>query len=94
MSLMFTVIQNMIYADISETVADGTAEIVGGSVLSVMSTQIAQGLGAGILTARLGIHAMNACRPLPFMEDEKPRFKEIRREVMSSLKGAFETKTK
>ncbi len=93
MSLMLTVIQNLIYADVSETVADGTAEIIGGSVLSVMSTQIAQGLGAGILTARLGIHAMNACRPLPFMEDEKPRFKEIRREVMSSLKGAFETKT-
>jgi putative membrane protein len=93
-SLIVTVIQNLIYADVSETVADGTAEIIGGSVLSVMSTQIAQGLGAGILTARLGIHAMNACRPLPFMEDEKPRFKEIRREVMSSLKGAFETKTK
>jgi len=87
-SLIFTVIQNLIYADVSETVADGTAEILGGSVLSVMSTQIAQGLGIGILTARLGIHAMNACRPLPFMEDEKPRLKEIRREVMSSLKGA------
>jgi putative membrane protein len=93
MSLMFNVIQNLIYADVSESVADGTAEIVGGSVLSVMSAQIAQGLGAGILTARLGINAMQACRPLPFMEDEKPRLKEIRREVMSSLKGAFETKT-
>ncbi len=93
-SLTVTVIQNLIYADVSETVADGTAEILGGSVLSVMSTQIAQGLGAGILTARLGIHAMNACRPLPFMKDEQPRLKEIRREVMSSLKGAFESKTK
>jgi uncharacterized membrane protein YcjF (UPF0283 family) len=35
---------------------------------------------------------MSACRPLPFVEDEKPRLKDIRHEIMLSLKGIVETK--
>ncbi|NYY78570.1 hypothetical protein DMI69_22720 [Escherichia coli] len=33
----------------------------------------AQGIGAGLLTARLGIKAMELCRPLPWIDDDKPR---------------------
>ncbi len=90
--LITSVLQNLIYADVSEMVAGGVAEILGGSMLSVMSAQAAQGLGSGFMTARVGLHTIQACRPLPFLEDEKPRFKDIRREILSSLKGAFGTK--
>ncbi len=91
-SLISVVLQNLIYAGASEVVADGVAEMLGSSVLSVMSAQAAQGLGSGILTARLGLHAIQACRPLPFSEDEKPRLKDIRKVIVSSLKGVFEAK--
>jgi putative membrane protein len=90
--LIGSVLQNLIYADVSEAVADSVGEILGGSVLSVMSAQAAQGLGSGVLTARLGLHAMTACRPLPFLEGEKPRLKDIRKEIVSKLSGVFETK--
>ncbi len=30
-----------------------------------LSARAAQGIGAGLLTARLGIKAMEVCRPLP-----------------------------
>ncbi|OQY50124.1 MAG: TIGR01620 family protein [Candidatus Parabeggiatoa sp. nov. 2] len=90
--LITGVLQNLIYADVSEMVAESVAEMMGGSVLSVMSAQIAQGLGSGVLTARLGLYAMQACRPLPFSEEEKPRLKHIRWEIMSSLTGVFEKK--
>jgi len=92
MSLISGVVQNLIYANVSETVADSVAEILGGSMLSVMSAQVAQGLGSGVLTARLGLRTMQACRPLPFLEAEKPRLKGIRREIVFSLKGIFEKK--
>jgi putative membrane protein len=89
-SLISQVIQNLIYADISEIVADTTAEIVGGSVLSMMSAQIAQGVGSGVMSARLGLQTMQVCRPLPFTAAEKPGLKTIRREIMRSIKSLFE----
>ncbi len=90
-TLITNVLQNLIYANVSETVADGMAEILGGSMLSVFSTQMAQGLGSSVLTARIGLHTMQACRPLPFLEAEKPRLKEVRREVIKSLKKLVAT---
>jgi len=92
MSLIIGVLQDLIYADVSEVAADSVAEIMGGSVLSLMSAQAAQGIGSGIITARIGLQAMQSCRPLPFLEEEKPRLKEIRWEIVSTLKGVFETK--
>lgn len=93
LSLFGAVLQNLIYADVSETVADSLAEILGGSVLSILSAQAMQGLGSGVMTARVGLYAMQACRPLPFQEGEKPRLKDIRREIVLSLKKTVERKS-
>ena len=90
--LIGSVLQNLIYADVSEMVADSMADILGGSILSVMSAQAAQGLGSGIMTARVGLHAIQACRPLPFSEEEKPRLRDIRKEIVKSMKSVFESK--
>lgn len=88
-SLISAVVQNLLYADVSEMLADTMAETLGNSFLSVMSAQAAQGVGSGILTARVGVKAMQVCRPLPFTETEKPRIKDIRWDILSSLKGLF-----
>ncbi len=45
----------------------------------------AQGIGAGLLTARLGIKAMELCRPLPWIADDKPRLGDFRRELIGQL---------
>ncbi len=92
MSLIGGVLQNLIYAGATEAVADSVTEIMGGSLLSMMSAQVAQGLGSGVLTARIGLYAMQSCRPLPFLAEEKPRLKEIRKEIVKSMKGVFESK--
>jgi putative membrane protein len=86
LSLFGLVLQNLLYADVSEMLAESIAETFGGSVLSVFSAQAAQGIGSSLLTARLGLRAMQACRPLPFIGEEKPRLKDVRREIMGSLK--------
>ncbi|MBE9561610.1 MAG: TIGR01620 family protein [Proteobacteria bacterium] len=86
--LVSAVMQSLIYAGVSEMAADSVTEIVGNSVLSIVSAQVAQGLGSGLLTARVGMYAMQACRPLPFTDENKPKVKDIRREIIGSLKGA------
>lgn len=83
------VIQNLIYADVSEAAADGMAEILGGSVLSVMSGQMAQGLGSGVMTARVGLQAMQNCRPMPFNQENKPRLRHVRKEIIKSMTDVF-----
>ncbi len=91
-SLIGGVLQNLIYAGATEAVADSMTEIMGGSLLAMMSAQVAQGLGSGVLTARIGLHAMQACRPLPFLDEETPRLKEIRKDIVKSMKRVFESK--
>ncbi len=51
-----------------------------------LSARAAQGIGAGLLTARLGIKAMELCRPLPWIADDKPRLGDFRRELIGQLK--------
>ncbi|MGL5534066.1 MAG: DUF697 domain-containing protein, partial [Plesiomonas shigelloides] len=38
------------------------------------------------LTARLGIKAMELCRPLPWINDDKPRLGMIRQELLTQVK--------
>lgn len=52
-----------------------------------LSARAAQGIGAGLLTARLGIKAMELCRPLPWLEDDKPRLADFRRQLIGELKA-------
>ncbi|MCP4699441.1 MAG: DUF697 domain-containing protein [Gammaproteobacteria bacterium] len=85
-SLIGAVIHSLLYADVSELAADSMAETFGGSMMSVLSAQMAQGMGSSVMTARVGLKAIHACRPMPFTEETKPRLKDIRREVFRSLK--------
>jgi len=54
-----------------------------------LSARAAQGIGAGLLTARLGIKAMELCRPLPWLEEDKPRLGDFRRDLVSQLKTSL-----
>jgi len=57
-----------------------------------LSARAAQGIGAGLLTARLGIKAMELCRPLPWTADDKPRLGDFRRELIGQLKETLNKK--
>jgi len=85
-SLFVLAVQNLLYADVSETLADSSAEALGGGMMAVFSAQLAQGLGSGLLTARVGLRAMEVCRPLPFYAEDRPRVQALRGELLTSLK--------
>lgn len=54
--------------------------------LHVYPRVLPEGIGAGLLTARLGIKAMELCRPLPWIDDDKPRLGDFRRQLITQVK--------
>ncbi len=84
--LIKQVFVNMAYAGASELAADFGTEMLGADLLGKMSARLAQGLGAGLLTSRLGLRAMHLCRPLPF-DDNSPKLGDVRKEILSQLKS-------
>lgn len=63
-------LSNLVFADVTDLLANKAAEIAGGGLLSKVSMQMAQGLGMGMLIGRIGLNAMLAVRPLPFLGHE------------------------
>ena len=54
----------------------------GASLLSVVSARLGQGAVHGLLAARLGLAAVQICRPVPFVEGELPSMKQLRAELL------------
>ncbi|MBY6140917.1 TIGR01620 family protein [Leisingera daeponensis] len=60
--------------------------VLGGSVLSKLSRRFGEGLVNGALSARVGIAAMEVCRPMPFSPQHRPS---VRKAVQRALTGLF-----
>ncbi|MEJ6389701.1 YcjF family protein [Gymnodinialimonas ulvae] len=58
---------------------------VGGSVLSKLSRRFGEGLVNGALTARVGVAAMEVCRPLPFGAVHRPSVTGLVRRALTGL---------
>jgi putative membrane protein len=83
--LIKQVFVNMAYAGASELVADFGSDMLGAELLGKLSTRFAQGLGAGMLTARLGAKTMELCRPIPF--EKKPKLTHVRKKIALQIKS-------
>ncbi len=66
------VLLNIAFAGASELVREVGMDWMSQDLAARLSTRAAQGIGAGLLTARLGIKAMELCRPLPWIDNDKP----------------------
>ena len=62
--------------------------VAGGGVLAKLSRRFGEGMVNGALTARVGLAAMDVCRPLPFVHVRPPRTSAL---VGRSLTGLFDT---
>ena len=65
---------------------DLIGSVAGGGVLSKVSRRFGEGIINGALTARVGVAAMEVCRPLPFQTLSKPSVTNL---VKRSLTGLF-----
>ena len=88
------VLINIAFAGASELVREVGMDWMSQDIAARLSARAAQGIGAGLLTARLGIKAMELCRPLPWLEGEKPRLGDFRRELVGQLKESLQNSGK
>lgn len=84
------VLLNIAFAGASELVREVGMDWMSQDVAARFSARAAQGIGAGLLTARLGVKTMELCRPLPWLEGEKPKLGDFRRDLIVQLKETMQ----
>lgn len=57
-------------------------QFVGHGLAGRLSTKLGEGVVNGLMTARIGLSAMDVCRPLPFLAAERPRLKDLAGNLM------------
>ncbi len=63
------------------------SQLVGHGLAARLSAKLGEGVLNGLLTARVGLAAMAACRPLPFLAAEEPRLQDVAGEILSNPLG-------
>lgn len=64
---------------------DLVGTLAGGGILAKLSRRFGEGLVNGALTARVGLAALEVCRPLPFVSQERPSTSHIVRRALAGL---------
>lgn len=88
------VLLNIAFAGATELVREIGMDWISQDLAARLSARAAQGIGAGLLTARLGIKTMELCRPLPWLEGDKPRLGDFRSELIGKLKATMNKSAK
>jgi putative membrane protein len=60
---------------------DVIQQMIGHGLTAKLSARLGEGLFNGALTTRIGIAAIDVCRPLPYVESQRPRFRELVAEI-------------
>jgi len=66
---------------------DMLGSVAGGGMLSRLSRRFGEGVVNGALTARVGVAAMEVCRPLPFARVARPSVTRLVRRALTGLFG-------
>ncbi|QJQ95771.1 MULTISPECIES: YcjF family protein [Halomonadaceae] len=84
--LFRAVLYNMAFAGASEMASEASMELLSMNLAGRLSARAGQGMGVGLLSARLGLRTLRLTRPLPFDEREAPRISDLRRELWNRLR--------
>ncbi|WP_126976921.1 YcjF family protein [Frigidibacter oleivorans] len=84
--LMRTVVTHLVATGAVAVGDDLVETVAGGGLLSKVSRRFGEGVVNGALTARVGVAAMEVCRPLPFAALPRPRVSNL---IGRGLAGLF-----
>ncbi len=87
LSLFKSVLINMAAAGASEMVIDAGMDLMSMDLAAKLSARAGQGLGVGILTARLGLKTMTLLRPTPWHPQRRVRLTTIRKQIMAKIRA-------
>lgn len=90
--LIRSIVTNLLYAGVSEASIELGNQLLSLEMAGKLSNRLAQGVGGGMLTARLGRQAMVQCRPVAFSNNKKPKLRKIQTELVKDLLGVFKIK--
>ncbi|QXO18660.1 YcjF family protein [Vibrio ostreae] len=85
LKLFKAVLVNMAAAGASELAVDASMDLLTMDLAGKVSARAGQGLGIGILTARLGLKAMSLLRPLPWHKDRAVKLGAIRKQIVAKV---------
>jgi putative membrane protein len=63
------------------------SQLVGHGLAARLSAKLGEGVLNGLLTARVGLAAIAACRPLPFLGAPEPKLQDVAGEILSDPLG-------
>jgi putative membrane protein len=63
------------------------SQLVGHGVAARLSAKLGEGVLNGLLTARVGLAAIAACRPLPFLAAPEPKLQDVAGEILTDPLG-------
>jgi putative membrane protein len=67
---------------------DLVGSVAGGGLVAKLSRRFGEGIVNGALTARVGVAAMEVCRPLPFSAQSPPRVTGVVQRALTGLFGS------
>lgn len=91
--LIKAVIHNVLYAGVTELVADVGAAALSLELAGKLSARAAQGLGAGLLTGRLGFKVMQLCRPVPALPNKQKRLGDLSKQLLGNIRRGLSNKS-
>ncbi|MEI2806651.1 YcjF family protein [Albidovulum sp.] len=86
--LLRTVLTHLVATGAVAVGDDLIQSVAGGGLLSKLSRRFGEGVVNGALTARVGVAAIEVCRPLPFAVLPKPRVTNLVSRALAGLFGA------
>jgi putative membrane protein len=58
-------------------------QIVGHGIAARLSARLGEGIVNGLMTARIGLSAIDLCRPLPFLAADRPQLKDLTADLVT-----------
>ena len=77
----------MVYASASEILFDAGVYALGSSITSKLSAKVAQGVGTGALTTRLGLQVIDQCRSLGWLDRQRPTLSSMTSHLLTNLQA-------
>lgn len=87
--LIKMVVAHLVGAGASEWALEQAVDTLGLGAAQMVGLRATQGIGAGLYTAKIGLAAMEVCRPMGFVAEPKPVFKHLWEHLVVQVKGRF-----